>query len=333
MSQLKLYDNTRIGAARSCMRYYLLRHVYHWTADSKSTPLIFGSSWHEAMDVTWARHSDLYATKAARTDVIESAHQAFINEWVANGMTHPDDMTPDDIDDLGARTPATALEMLHHYPEAREHLFKAKSFELLGIEEPFIVPLDPNDQTKFYVGRLDKRIRQGKQQHVYEHKTTTMYRISGTFSSDWIDSWSMDDQVDGYNYAMHLKYDEEAGGSYIDGALVHKKVHDGFKTIPIDKHFDQLQSWLYDTHTWIAQIERNTELYEETSQLDTPYLAAFPRNRKSCVSVYGRCQFFDYCRMNANPARTEGVPIGFKVEKWEPFEELGLEKLLPEYKP
>src|SRR6185437_404933 len=325
---LRLYDNSRLSDAKACMRYYLLRHVYGWTAEGVAVPLVFGSSWHAAQDVIWSNHTKLYGEAPVRNAVIEEAYAAFLKEWTEGGLLHPDNMSPDDIDTYGARTPQIALEMAYGYIEARENLFTDPPFELMAVEEPFIIPLDPDDTTLWYVGRLDKKFRWKGKVRGLETKTTSLYRINGGFSADWIDSWSMDDQTDGYNFRLYTEYGKESGGVIIDGALVHKKVHDAFKLIPLEKQPNQLDAWLYDTRTWIDNIEANKAVLEERSKLDTPYLAAFPRNRRSCVGKFGKCQFFDLCRAHANPAKIrDEVPMGFKVEHWSPFDTLNLEKL------
>src|SRR5580765_8123250 len=254
MAKLRLYDSTRLDAAKKCMRYYYMRHEKHLKSEGTGPALVFGSAWGSALDVIWRRHKDLYEEKELRADVVEEAYTAWITKWTAEGFKHPDAMTIDDIDDLGARTPTNALEMLGHYINARENLFTDPSFELLTIEEPFIVPLDPNDPTLFYVGRMDKVFRYRNQVLGLDHKTTTdssgsIKSKSVTFSGTWIDSWGKNSQLDGYSFVGHQQYGASFGGIWIDGALVHKTVHDAFKLIPIDKQLPQLDKWLWNTIT------------------------------------------------------------------------------------
>jgi hypothetical protein len=333
MTALKLYDSTRLDAAKNCMRYYYLRHCKNWRADSVAPALAFGGAWSSSMDVMWSRHKDLYSSKASRSEVIEVSYQAFITKWTSEGFPHPDDMSPDTIDDLTPRTPMIAQEMLYHYADAREHILGSTDFELLTIEQPFIIPLDPEDPTLFYVGRMDKKFRLRNDIYGLDHKTSSLYSKSGVFQSTWLDSWAMNSQLDGYSYAGHYEHGDKFAGIWIDGALVHKSVHDGFKIVPIDKQLPQLDRWLWNTRTWVDQIEANKEVLAEREVADTPYLAAFPMNEKSCISYNSRCPYFDVCRMIGNPAKLKEPPIGFKVEKWEPLNELKLQSVLgPEAK-
>lgn len=327
-SKLSLWDNTRLSAAKTCMRYFMFRHVYHFTPDETAAPLVFGSSWGAAMDSLWARNRDIYTTKATRRDAIDAAYAAFVDTWTSFGFPHPDHMSPDDIERFGARTPMTGLEMIHGYVDVRETLFKDKGFSLVSIENPFVVPLDPADPTKFYVGRIDKVFALHRDILGSDHKTTAIYSKKGIFRSHWIDAWSLNSQIDGYNYVLKIEYGDRARGVWVDGALVHKTVHDGFRFIPVDRQQQQLDAWLWDAHSWIDDIEANLRVLEERSDPAAPYLAAFPKNTNSCVQYERICQFFELCQMYANPTKLRhNPPMGFKIHKWQPFDELKLAKL------
>ncbi len=326
-AQLKLYDNSRISDFKRCPRYFLFRHVYNLTQEGRAVPLTFGSCWHASLEVLWAQHADLYGSKEKRRAVIDASYQAFIDEWIKAGMTSPDEMGPDEIEELGARTPMMALEMLHNYVDARQHLFTDSGFELLSIEEPFIVPLDPDDASLFYVGRLDKKFRWRSQINAMEHKSTTLwYKKQKSFRSTWIESWSPNSQIDGYQYALLVTHGEQAGGVWIDGAALADDPK-GFKIIPIDRQTEHLDAWLWETHNWIDEIEANKAVLEERSSPSHPYMAAFKKNTNSCISYERSCPFLDLCRMHANPARLEGIPIGYKYEHWSPFSVINLEKI------
>jgi hypothetical protein len=322
---LRLYDNSRLSDYKKCPRYFLLRHCYNWTPTRKRLPLIFGSSWHAAMDVIWRNYA---APKQQFERVIAEAYAAFIATWQENGMPHPDELSPDEIDEYTPRIPQIAEEMLYNYIEARQYIFKDPTFKLIDVEQPFAVPLDPDNESLWYVGRLDKVFELRNKVLFGEHKTTTSYRKSPTvpFRSEYLDSFSLSSQIDGYLYKQLMEYGDKAGGVYVDAALVHKTVHDGFTIIPIDKKFAQIEAWLWTAHQWIADIERNKAVLIERSALDLNYLAAFPQNTGSCGNFAG-CDFADICRGVANPAKLEEVPMGFKIEHWSPFDAMKLEAI------
>lgn len=323
--RISLFDNTRISSFKVCARKYYFEHVRFWRPDEKSVALTFGGAWHASMDVVWdAQRKD--APEMKKRDLVDMAMDAFLVEWKSAGLPPPEEMSPDDLENFAPRTLQIAREMLHNYIDERAHIFKDPSFKVLGIEQPFAVPLDPTDPTLFYVGRLDKEFEYRKQVYVGEHKTTTSYKKGGPFRSDFIDGFAVSSQIDGYVYALRSKYRERAAGVWIDGALVHKTVHDGFRFVPETRSDEVLDSWLWETMIWTDGIKGNMAALEERKHDDTPYLAAFPRNTNSCLQ-YGRCPFLDICRVIANPAKLDAPPLGYKIEKWSPFDTLKLEKL------
>lgn len=319
--KLSLWDNTRLTSYKTCPRQYLYRHVLHWTPEHKSPALIFGSGWHAALEVIWAG----YATSDADLpDLIAKAYEAFCKTWVEMGLPAPEELTPDEIEHFLPRTPMIAQEMLYEYFEARKHIFRDPTFKLIDIERPFAVPLDPDNDSRWYVGRLDTTMSFRGQTIVVEHKTTTSYAKNGGFRSDFVDSFSPASQIDGYLYASKILYGDKVAGVWVDAALVHKSVHTAFKFIPVDRQFAQLDAFLWEVHFWIDNIQGNLAVLNERSGGD--YLAAFPKNTGSCQN-YGGCPYRDICRMSPNPMKLNEIPMGFEVKKWEPFDELKLGKL------
>lgn len=323
MTKLALFDNTRVNAFKVCPRYFYFAHVRHWRVDEKSVALTFGSSWHAAMDVVWSAQDA--PTKLAKKEIVEIAYDAFVLEWM-KAMPDPDELSPDDLENLAPRTPFVAKEMIHHYLDARSHIFNDPSFKLLAVEQPFAVPLDPNDAGLFYVGRLDKIFEYRNQVLVGEHKTTSSYKKDGPFRNDFIDGFAVSAQIDGYIYALRTEYGKRAAGVWIDGALVHKIEHAGFSFIPESRTDAALDSWLYETHTWLDGIRGNIAALAERRDPEAPYMDAFPRNTNSCVQ-YGRCPWLDVCRVCANPEALKEPPLGYHYEPWSPFDVIKLQKL------
>jgi len=318
----RFYDNTRVSSFRGCPRSFLYRHVMHWTPEHKSYALTFGSGWHEGMDVIWRELAK--DPKVDAVDLAKEAVKAFMVIWKEDGHPSMDEMSFGDDQPWGFRSPMTALEMFINYIDERRSFITADNFELVDIERPFAVPLDPDDPTLFYVGRLDKSFKRMGKYYLGEHKTTTAYKKDGPFMYAFIESFSPNSQVDGYSFAARMIYGEKFKGVMIDAALVHKTIHDEFRFIPVERQFSQLDAWLWETHYHIAQIEANMAAVEATEPHDA-YLAAFPKNTTTCAN-YGGCVYRDLCKMWANPIGKD-CPNGFKVEKWSPFEELELVSL------
>lgn len=326
-NKLRLYDNTRISALRSCPRYFYFRHVRDFTGEGTAPALAFGAAWHKAMDVVWPAYQLMLRGDSNITSeemVIALAQEAFKSEWVSQGMPGMEDMDNDTVARLSPRHPMVALEMLYEYLDARRSLFTDQTFKLLAVEQPFAVPLDPSDPTLFYVGRLDKVYEVGGEICIGEHKTTTLYKKNGPFMASFIEGFSPNSQIDGYLYATHMLYGDRVRRCMVDAALVHKEVHDGFRFIPVERRHSQLEAWLWETRHWIDVIEANKEAVHN-AEAEAPYLAAFPKNTSACTN-FGTCTYIDLCKMWSNP-HGKPTPAGFTEKKWSPFDELELEKI------
>lgn len=318
----KYYDNTRVSSYRSCPRSFFFRHVKHWEPVRKSAALIFGGAWHEGMDEIWTK-----LVEQPDIDTIELsklALKAFMGKWIEEGFPALDEIGPEEEQMIGFRHPMTALEMYIEYIDQRRGYITDPRFKLLAVEKPFAVPLDPDDPTLFYVGRLDKVFQRGRDVYVGEHKTTTAFRKDGGFMSTFLDSFSPNSQIDGYTFAAHIEYGDAVTGVMVDAALVHKNHHDIFRFIPIERQFSQIEGWLWETHYHIDQIEQNKEAFKQCDP-DASYMPAFPKNTQSCA-MYGRCPYASVCKMWPNPAGKD-TPPGFHVNKWSPFKTLELEKI------
>jgi hypothetical protein len=201
------------------------------------------------------------------------------------------------------------------------------SVKVISTEQPFAVPL--NQEGIYYVGRFDKVIEdQRKAIRIIEHKTSSSYKKNGPFKQTFIDSFSPNSQIDGYLYAGSLLYGDKFRGIFVDAALIHKEVYNGFTMIPIEKKFEMVDAWLHETKHWVDEIRYQYGSLTSSKEYyaSLPFLTIFPRRTEECSS-YSGCIFRDICRYVANPMKLEGPPEGFIVKKWSPFETVGLEKL------
>lgn len=322
---IRYFDNTRVSTAKNCLRMYYLRHKRDWVRDGKAIALAFGSCWHESMDVVYG----LTWTDKTNKEIHTLAVLRFNQKWVDEGYTPWEEMSPEEEDRCAPRTPGIAAEMLYNYIELNRNRLK-KNYTLVAIEPPFAVPLFPDNPNIFYIGRLDKVIQENStgKKIIVEHKTTTSYKKNGPFRADWMESWSPNSQVDGYLYSANLVYDNEVKEIWIDAALVHKTVHDGFKFIPINRSFEMMNGWLYETRFWVNLIISQEEELERVREDDRNigYMPVFPKNTGSC-SHWAGCSLRDICKMIPNPEIEMEPPLGYKEEHWSPFNTLELEKI------
>ena len=297
-------DNTQLSSYKDCPRKFQIRHLFHWRPSGTAAPLVFGSSWHAAMDTVWQHGRD-----HNKVDLRQYATLTFMEKWEEEGF--PVDMDIADIERLGARTPGVASEMLSSYIEQRWNMIQG--CELIACEHPFAVPL-PSIPDTWYVGRLDKVLKYNGQTLIIEHKTTTEYKIDGGFKTSYLEGWDSDSQVKGYEFAGSLYFGVDQ--VWVDACLVHKKVHDKFRFIPVAHQRPLMMEWVENTKEWVTRVNRDIER------------GWFPKNENSCVGKYGPCPYLDICRTIPDPEMLTEPPERFVVEEWKPFETLGLASLI-----
>lgn len=309
------HDNTRISAYKECPRKYFIRHTLDWVAEGTALPLSFGLAWHAGQDIVWEQ-----AKRLPPPVLRDAAMGAFLTTWEEEGLAKNPSLEQQEW--MSPRTPGIANEMYYNYIQERWKMLQ--ECDVLAIEMPVAVPL-PESEGKWYIGKLDKVIQYAGITRVIEHKSTTAYAVKGNFQPSYVDSWFASSQVKGYQFMGGLYY-ENLADVWVDAALVHKKVHDAFKFIPISHSVPLLQEWLIDTNEWVARIDRDSRTFQKEGRL-VPGI--FPRNEDSCYGKFGtQCPFLDICRTTRDPSQLTEPPPGYVQDKWEPFSILGLDKII-----
>lgn len=332
--QILTYDNTRISSFKNCPRHYQLRHVLNWEPSGIRTPLVFGGAWHEGTAFV-LNNKDTYNF----SQLVEGAMNAFEQEWLKRGL--PLGMDADSYDDH--RTPGLANEMFANWLDQYQNWLK--NIEVLETETPFCVPLFSKNQcpycleilgdsywknnthclhchnelTEVYlIGRRDAVYKEGNEIWVLETKTSSLYTKEFGFQYKFNEGFHIDSQVDGYYYTTIMTYGDCAG-VMINGCQTNKYAKGKvFKMFPHTRSFASLQAYFYETGLWINDLLTRTNKGPEF----------FPRQSKACETPYGFCSFYDICRFNHAPWKDSVQPLGYEVEKWEPFEEKELKELL-----
>ena len=326
-NEVKLYSYSRLNLYETCQRKYYFNYERHWQSSRTAAALAFGAAWGTALDEVWKSLAS-NGSQLGTADTVNEAMMAFIETYTKAGMPHPDEMDVDMLNDISPRTPQVAEAMLWEYIDARRAFLA--NIELLGVEEPFVLPVYPNDPTRFYVGKMDKVYRDLSDNRVYclDHKTTTQYAKNGFFRSTFTNSFSPNSQMDGYLYALLYKYAEEAQHVVIDACLVHKSVHDGYAFLPVYHSIDALNAWLWDMRRKVGDIEREAQLFANfkmavDSQQEDTLRGAYPRATHSC-HTFSPCAFVDICSTISNPEQIIEPPEGFQFSEESTAERLGL---------
>ncbi len=311
-SKLEFKDNSRLSEFKLCPRKFWFHYIQHLVPAGKRIPLDFGTAWHNAMDFLYI---NFFNNNKRGTELGKIAFEGFLQSWTELG--YPAIIEIGDEGNYKGRTPGTAREMLMNYVATRSQWLK--TVELVKVELPFAVPLDPDNPNRFYVGRLDKVISEKGYYHVVEHKTTSLYSIKHGMQMGFTDMFDPNSQVDGYSFALKMLMGAKTMGVIIDAALVHKTHHDVFKFIPVNKAAGYSNQWLKDTNYWWDRVDEAAELKH------------YPRNAPgACRTVYGACEYKGICNYTTGMDDFDEAPSGYKIDKWEPFSFDELQKAVDE---
>ena len=301
------FDNSTLEAARTCLRYYYFKHIRKFNPIGLRPPLIFGSSWHTAMDFFWPA-----ASKGEKKEyIIEGSFSSFMEFWNESKISE----VMDDID-LYPRTPTKAHEVLiAYYNQYGEDL---KRYEILSVERPFIIPLTDDSQKLMYIGKLDKVTREirTEETNIWDHKTASL------LGQMWVNTFSPNSQMDGYHHSGKMEFGKSFNNIYIDGVQIHKTKKPEFQRLIISRDISRIEAWLWETLEKISEIQYNEELllsYREGGK-HLNFLPAFPKNCKMCANQYGKpCVYRDICVYQNNPEDMEMNSEYFEEDLWSPF--------------
>jgi len=331
--QILTYDNSRIKTYKKCPREFQLSHILYWAANKDAPALVFGGAYHEGM----AKIFEL-KDKLPKADLLNAAMLAFDAEWEKrNGPT-----TDEGLEMWFPRIPSVAATMLSNWLDKYKHWLS--KIEVLEIEEPFAVPLFSRHQCPYcmehlsesywennkyclhchapltetmLIGRRDLVYKEGSKKYCFDTKTSSMYVKIGGFQRSFVDSFHIDSQIDGYYYTTIMTHG--SCEAVVINACMTKKDHwDVFDMYPQYRDFNSLYQWYSETCLYVNRILSDLA---KGSQM-------FTRNPESCQTRFGSCKFHDICRVIHEPHKEIAQPIGFKIEKWEPFDEEELKALI-----
>jgi hypothetical protein len=210
--------------------------------------------------------------------------------------------------------------MIVEYIKQRS-VFLTNDINVLAIEQPFIVPIYPDNMDILYCGRKDKVIEWRGSIWVVDHKTNSSYSKAQGFQASFTDSFSPDNQIDGYAYTATMLHGDKFKGILIDAALVNKTHHDVFGLIPVERHSSHLEPWLAETRAEIELIELQKAHLEADEKWDPRLpMSQFGKNTGACYNWNTPCAYMDVCQMFPNPSVIE-MPSQYIEEEWTPFNE------------
>ena len=287
-----IYDATKIQCYMDCPRKYFYEFILGWRPDSPNIHLEFGSAWHLAMEYIINNGYDNSSILAAY-DLFVSYYRQFFPE-IMDDSYHP-------------KNPAMAFRALTEYAINYKH----DQFIPLYTEIAGTVTLTKEINLHF---KMDSVLDTPEGIKSREHKTGSM------LSRPWVDQWALKMQTGVYNHVLYCLFPaEKVWGVEVNGTIFSKK-NIQFQRVPSRRTLQAMEVWYWNAIEWVESIKKDTEAVKEVKEEET-VMKCFRMCTESCTKYFG-CAYHDFCTAWPNPiARCSEVPLGMKVEYWNPAED------------
>lgn len=294
---LEYVDSTMLQDFMDCPRKAFYRYALGWRPEEANHDLVFGSSWHIALE-----HLLIYGTSP---DSIAKAHELFLAEYRKTFSEDTDELHK-------AKNPNNALLALCDYTTRYND---NNENQVLYTEVAGKVPISEEQDMQFKIDAI-LRNKAGKI-FCLEHKT------GSSQSRQWVDQWQLKTQIGTYMHVLHcLAPPEEIEGVIVSGTFFGRSASStvDFLRLKIKKSLSDMQQWLANVRFWINWFKQEFINLQKVKTTDI-VMTAFPMNTESCTKYYG-CPYHDLCTSWANPLRQSEkiIPVGFKEEYWDPRE-------------
>lgn len=300
MEKPEVYINraSRLSASalsdfKKCPRYFLYRRVLRWELDTpKSTPLMFGSAWHAAMDRIWSTTGD---DKEATTEGI-NAFRKEVGSLILSELK-------------GLYSLDNAVDIIKEYVKRRRPTIR--KLHNIVPEKEYQLSLTTAHGSPFsYISVLDKVATQESGDPVIiEHKTTS-YGASQGFSAGWRDGWQLSGQLVGYMYQGMTEYDTTPA-LWVDATLVSLKYRN-YELFVVRTTDSDLMQWGLETTEYATRI---IDIAAPRFAHNNGETAPFPRtmDHSSCVNYNRVCPFFSLCTKSPKHITDDTPPVGYRV--------------------
>lgn len=292
-------DSTKLQCYARCPRKYFFEYVLGWASDGISNHLVFGKSWHEALEY-------LYKNRLQLSE-IPRAYEIFMQCYREE--------LPENTDDwFKGKSPNRIPQALVEY--CQTHASDVYEWEILATEIGGQVPIS------------DIRMLALKMDIVARNKDNLIFGVEHKTGSQagrtWEMQWSTSIQIGTYLHALAASYTDRADMARIlvNGAFFYVK-DTKYVRLWQQRVGWAMINWLDTVNNLYSMIEDDFERLTTCEDGHTT-LESFYMNPTACTD-YGGCSFFDLCIGIGNPLRycQKELPItGYKYRWWNPLEDI-----------
>jgi hypothetical protein len=285
-------DNSSFSLIMECQRKAGLGLSLKRKANKDESALNFGKIMHKSLEYRYATVGSGFVTADVEAKMVQVLADGFSQHTPPEGDFRTLDQAVACIEAYNLRYPQEDFEIL----EVNGHC---------GTETPFAIPLcelevndtiwvqdvnDPEPREVYirnlpivFTGRIDLNIQDALGIWVFDHKTTS---IGG---ANFFAEFYTATQFKGYCWATKQLTGRMPSGAIINGLINRRPTRTG-KSIEFIRDHVNLDATVIDEwfHTFTAGINQYIHSIKHQQ---------FPMSTTSCISKYGRCEFYNVCSL------------------------------------
>lgn len=261
-------DSSKVSDSLQCLQYFYYRHEAGLVPTTPSLSLIYGSAIHAALASFYLGGS------------LKDMFKSFDQVWTAESKGFED----------AKRNPKRAMAMLTAYADR----YKNENFQVLLVEEPFMVPLGHI----IWMGIIDLLIQLGPELAVIDHKTASLMN-----SYYWLqyDAGASHQEL-GYLGAVSKLV--QPTRIFAANVLLVSEKQIGFERRFYTRQHSEISTWQSSITAW-WQIVQNCRVAHY-----------WPKNPNFC-NRWGKCQYHELCSLGG-----EVITSNYTISHWDPVKEL-----------
>lgn len=296
-------DSSKLSAFRRCPRKYFYEHLLGWRSEYPDNNLWFGESVHKGLEVL--------TLKGFSSEALVESFEAFNSHYRKEFSPETDDL-------FKGKTPSGYYEFLKKY--VTQFASDPHEYETLYTEISGSVPISYEPERRLFF-RMDSILRRNQDKKIIsrEHKTTGL-----SLNEVWKIQHELSIQIGTYTHVLYCIYDpEEVLGVEINGMsfrLLKAGPVVDLERVPCYKNSDHMQVWLWSVNDLWEQLDFEMDRLAACEVTDE-VMTCFPMKTEACTDFFRKCAYHDFCCTWRNPLQKAGeIPLGFKVEFWNPTE-------------
>lgn len=286
-----ILDSSKLQEYQACPRKFFFRYILGWDLEITSHHLVFGESWHRAMEHILINGYTPEALVTA-SNIAEEYYRRHFSSFTDG--------------ERGVKVPGNIPLALAHY--VRTYAFD--KFEVLYTEISGVVPVREDRLLHFRMDSIMRDPMHNNEIISLEHKTGSR--------KDAFGKYTINIQSGTYNHVLMSAFEQnEVWGVVINGIVLYVKNDPLLMRLPARRNEDSMAEWLWAVNQTIDRIDWDMAELNECTE-DEQVMCAFAKNTEFC-NQYGPCKYYDYCHTWSNPIQyIDQPPFGFKEVWWDP---------------